>query len=136
MNKKFDKDLKYGQERENRIVSILDKDKTKMEVKTERDWWFKTNNIAIEVECHGKPSGIKATESDYWFHNLCIDDEEYCTLVFKTETLKKIVDKIDKFKSVSGGDHNASKMILISLQKLFSAEIIQAFKELDNEEES
>ena len=51
MNKKFDKDLKYGQERENRIVSFLDKDKTKMEVKTERDWWFKTNNIAIEVEC-------------------------------------------------------------------------------------
>ena len=29
-----------------------------MEVKTERDWWFKTNNIAIEVECYGKPSGI------------------------------------------------------------------------------
>jgi hypothetical protein len=98
--------------------------------------WMQTGNIAIEYESYGKPSGIKATESDYWFHNLCIDDEEYCTLVFKTETLKKIVDKIDKFKSVSGGDHNASKMILISLQKLFSAEIIQAFKELNNEEES
>ena len=35
-----------------------------MEVKTERDWWYKTNNIAIEVECYGKPSGIMATEAD------------------------------------------------------------------------
>ena len=33
MNKKFDKDLKYGQERENRIVSILDKDKPKWKSK-------------------------------------------------------------------------------------------------------
>ena len=80
-NKKFDKDLKYGQERENRIVSILDKDKTKMEVKTERDWWFKTNNIAIEVECYGKPSGIMATEADYWVHILANGDKDYCRLI-------------------------------------------------------
>lgn len=132
--KKFDIDLEYGQIREDRVADIFTK--AKIEVKSERGMWMQTGNIAIEYESYGKPSGIKATESDYWFHNLCIDDEEYCTLVFKTETLKKIVDKIDKFKSVSGGDHNASKMILISLQKLFSAEIIQAFKELDNEEES
>ena len=46
MNKKFDKDLKYGQERENRIVSILDKDKTKMEIKTERDWWLSLIHIS------------------------------------------------------------------------------------------
>ena len=90
MNKKFDKDLKYGQERENRIVSILDKDKTKMEVKTERDWWFKTNNIAIEVECYGKPSGIMATEADYWVHILANGDKDYCRLIFDTATVKHV----------------------------------------------
>ena len=38
-NKKFDIDLKYGQEREDRVVSLLMSKKEKCEVKTERDWW-------------------------------------------------------------------------------------------------
>ena len=106
----------------------------KIEVKSERDIWQSTGNIAIEYESYSKPSGIKATESDYWFHNLCIGDEEYCTLVFKTEVLRKIVEQLDTFKTVSGGDHNASRMFLVNLQKLFSSDVIKAFKELDNAE--
>ena len=47
-NNKFDIDLKYGQDRENRIEKILKEGK--LEVKTERDWWFKSGNIAIEIE--------------------------------------------------------------------------------------
>ena len=89
--KKFDLDLQYGSIREDRIAEMLTN--KKIEVKSERDIWVGTNNICIEYESWGKPSGIRATESDYWFHNLCIGDEEYCTLVFKTEVLKKIVDK-------------------------------------------
>ena len=103
-----------------------------IEVKSERDIWQSTGNIAIEYESYSKPSGIKATESDYWFHNLCIGDEEYCTLVFKTEVLRKIVEQLDTFRTVSGGDHNASRMFLVNLQKLFSSDVIKAFKELDN----
>ena len=38
-NKKFDIDLKYGQIREDHISAMF-KDK-KIEVKTERDWWYK-----------------------------------------------------------------------------------------------
>ena len=106
----------------------------KIEVKSERDIWQSTGNIAIEYESYSKPSGIKATESDYWFHNLCIGDEEYCTLVFKTEVLRKIVEQLDTFRTVSGGDHNASRMFLVNLQKLFSSDVIKAFKELDNAE--
>ena len=116
--KKFDLDLKYGTVREDKLAEML-QDK-KIEVKSERSMWMKTGNIAIEYESWGKPSGIRATESDYWFHNLCVGDNEYCTLVFKTEVLRTIVDKLDKFKTVSGGDNNASKMFLINLQKLFS----------------
>jgi hypothetical protein len=129
--KKFDLDLKYGTVREDKVAEML-QDK-KIEVKSERGMWMKTGNIAIEYESWGKPSGIRATESDYWFHNLCVGDNEYCTLVFKTEVLRTIVDKLDKFKTVSGGDNNASKMFLINLQKLFSSDVIKAFKESEDE---
>ena len=129
--KKFDIDLEYGEIREDKIKDILTN--KKVEVKSERDMWMKTGNIAIEYECWNKPSGIKATESDYWFHNLCIGDEEYCTLVFKTDTLRKIVDKLDYFKTVSGGDNNASKMFLVNIQKLFSSDVIKSFKELEDD---
>ena len=129
--KKFDLDLQYGKVREKRVADML-QDK-KIEVKSERGMWMKTGNIAIEYECRGKKSGIAATEADYWFHNLCIGDDEYCTLVFKTPVLKKIVNKLDKFRTVSGGDHNASRMYLVNLQKLFSSDVIKAFKDIDDE---
>jgi len=131
--KKFDLDLTYGEIREKKIAAMLT-DK-KVEVKSERDIWQNTGNICIEYESWGKPSGIRATESDYWFHNLCIGDDEYCTLVFKTDTLKKIVDKLDTFKTVSGGDSNASRMYLVNLQKLFSTDVIKAFKDIKDDEE-
>lgn len=131
--KKFDLDLEYGQVREDKVAEML-QDK-KIEVKSERDIWQSTGNIAIEYECWGKPSGIKATESDYWFHNLCIGDDIFCSLVFDTEVLKKIVDKLDTFKTVSGGDGNASRMYLVNLPKLFSSDVVKAFKELKDDKE-
>ena len=125
--KKFDLDLEYGKVREQQVADML-QDK-KIEVKSERDVWQKTGNIAIEYECYGKPSGINATESDYWFHNLCIGDETFATLVFDTTSLKRIIANLDKKRSVSGGDNNASRMYLLNLQKLFSSDVIKAFKE-------
>ena len=125
--KKFDIDLEYGKVREQQVADML-QDK-KIEVKSERDVWQKTGNIAIEYECYGKPSGINATESDYWFHNLCIGDETFATLVFDTASLKRIISNLDKKRSVSGGDNNASRMYLLNLQKLFSSDVIKAFKE-------
>ena len=125
--KKFDIDLEYGTIREEKIADMLTN--KKIEVKSERGMWMKTGNIAVEYESWNKPSGIRATESDYWFHNLCVGDNEFCTLVFKTDVLKTIVDKLDYFKTVSGGDNNASRMYLVSLQKLFSGDVIKAFKE-------
>ena len=129
--KKFDLDLQYGEIREQKIADMLTG--KKIEVKSERDTWMKTGNICIEYESWSKPSGIRATESDYWFHNLCVGDNECCTLVFKTDVLKTLVDKLDTFKTVSGGDHNASRMFLVSLQKLFSSDVIKAFKESEDE---
>jgi len=123
--KKFDIDLAYGKVREDMIQDML-QDK-KIEVKSERDVWKRTGNIAIEYECYGKPSGINATEADYWFHNLCVGEDVYATLVFKTQNLKKIIDSLERKVSVNGGDHNASRMYLISLQKLFDLKTIKEY---------
>jgi|TARA_R110002020_G_scaffold22039_1_gene74576 hypothetical protein len=125
--KKFDIDLQYGKVREKNVASML-QDK-KIEVKSERDMWQRTGNIAIEYQSYGKPSGIDATTSDYWFHNLCVGEETFATLVFKTDSLRKIIKNLDKKKSVSGGDNNASRMYLLNIQKLFSSDVIKAFKE-------
>ena len=123
--KKFDIDLAYGKVREDLIKEML-QDK-KIEVKSERDVWKRTGNIAIEYQCYGKPSGINATEADYWFHNLCVGEDIYATLIFKTENLKKILDSLERKVSVNGGDHNASRMYLISLQKLFDVKTIKEY---------
>ena len=92
--------------------------KEKCEVKTERDWWYKTGNIAIEIECYGKPSGLMTTESDIWIHVLATGDTDYCKLVFDVPKLKQIVEKFkDRTKMV--GDYKAAKCVLIPLSELF-----------------
>ena len=125
--KKFDLDLAYGKVREQKVADMLT-DK-KIEVKSERDLWTKTGNIAIEYECYGKPSGITSTDADYWFHNLCIGDETFATVVFDVPSLRRIIENLDYKRSVSGGDNNASRMYLLSLQKLFSTDVIKAYKD-------
>ena len=128
--KKFDLDLQYGKVREQRIADMLQN--KKIEVKSERDMWARTGNIAIEYQSYGKPSGIAATEADYWFHNLCIGDDTFATLVFSTESLKRIIANLDYKKTVKGGDNYASQMYLLNIQKLFSSDVIKAFKENEN----
>lgn len=128
--KKFDLDLQYGKVREKLIADMLQG--KKIEVKSERDMWARTGNIAIEYQSYGKPSGIAATEADYWFHNLCIGDGIFATLVFPVESLKRIIDNLDFKKSVKGGDNYASQMYLLNIQKLFSSDVIKAFKKEPN----
>jgi len=124
--KKFDLDLQYGKVREQEVADML-QDK-KIEVKSERGVWWKSGNIAIEYESYGKPSGIEATESDYWFHNLCLGDTTFATIVFKTDVLKNIISQLDHIRSVNGGDGYKSKMYLLNLEKLFSTDVIKALK--------
>ena len=129
---KFDIDLQYGTIKEEKIIDMFVN--KKIEVKSERGMWMKTGNICIEYESYGKPSGIITTEADYWFHNLCIDDNIFCTLIFDIHKLKQLIDKLDFKKSVSGGDHNASRMWLVSIQKLFTSDVYKTFKDLKNEQ--
>ena len=121
-NKKFDIDLKYGQVREKQVSNIFAN--KKIEIKTERDWWFKTGNIALEYECNGKPSGINATTSDYWIHILAKGKKNHCMLVFEVSRLKKIVKKYKDTHTRMVGDRNASKCVILPIKKLFDKETI------------
>ena len=115
---KWDIDLKFGKSGEDRVANLLNADQSKIEVKTERDWWFKTGNIAIEMECNGKPSGVMATKSDYWVHILAEGDKDYCRLIFDTKTIKRLAKKyISTLKA--GGDGFRSKFVLIPLAEMF-----------------
>ncbi len=114
--KKLDMDLSVGQQWEKYIDEMFSGAKT-CEVKTERDRWAQTGNICIESQSYGKPSGIEATEADMWVHNLTVNNELICSLVFPVDKLKEILPKLPK-KSVMGGDNNASKLQLVNLVKL------------------
>ena len=47
--------------------------------------------------------------------------------------LKQLIEKLDFKKSVSGGDHNASKMWLVNIQKLFTTDVFKTYKDLKDE---
>lgn len=114
-DKNFDVDLEYGQAREKEVARILEKGK--LEVKSERDWWYKTNKIAIEIESYGKPSGITTTKAKYWVHVLCKNNVKYVRLIFDVYILKRLCKKYkDNWQMV--GDNQASKVILIPLKEL------------------
>ena len=114
-DKRFDIDLQYGQVFERKVADMLQN--KKIEVKTERDMWKQTGNIAIEFESRGKPSGINSTEADYWFHNLAIGEDIVMTLVFPTKTLRNYIAQ-SMPRMVRGGDNNTSRLYLIKLQEL------------------
>jgi hypothetical protein len=114
-NSKFDVDLEYGQVREKTIAKILEKGK--LEVKAERDWWYKTDNIAIEFESWGKPSGIATTEAKYWVHTLCKGKLDYARILLDVPVLKRLCKKY-KNNWRRGGDNKASKFYLIPLKEI------------------
>ena len=122
-NTKFDLDLQYGQLREQQVHDMFHN--KKIEVKTERDWWKKTGNIAIEYECNGKPSGIDKTESDFWIHILSNGNDNYCKLVFDVPMLKRIVEKYKPTHSRMIGDRGVSNCVLIPLEELFMKENVE-----------
>ena len=118
---KFDHDLEFGQLGEDFVKGMQSKN-TKIEVKTERDIWKTTGNIAIEIRCRGKKSGISVTEAETWVHLLSYENNIEGGFIFSTKYLKdKIVEmhKNNEVKLVMGGDDNMSQMVLIPIEKLF-----------------
>ena len=119
--KGFDIDLEFGKMGEEFTQKVFEGN-SKVEVKTERDIWEKTGNIAIEMRCKGKPSGISTTESDVWIHLLSVNGVIKGGFLFKVGELKDKIKKLHKsggLKIVMGGDDNASQMALLPIKELF-----------------
>ena len=99
VQQKFDHDLAFGKLGED-FVKNFQSENNKIEVKTERDIWKTTGNIAIEIRCRGKKSGISVTEAETWIHLLSYKNKEV--------------------KVVMGGDNDLSQMVLIPINKIFT----------------
>ena len=119
--KGFDIDLEFGKMGEKFVSEVLEGN-SKVEVKTERDIWKKTGNIAIELRCKGKPSGVSTTEATVWIHLLAYKGAIEGGFLFKVDELKGKVKKLHKdggLKMVMGGDDNLSQMALLPIKELF-----------------
>lgn len=114
--KYFDLDLERGKEWENYFASIIGN--SKIECKRDR-LARKTGNIFIEYECFGKPSGIATTKSDYWVVGIESKngDVEVAILMSVSWLKDKCRSLWHTNKNVSGGDDNAAKGILISMDE-------------------
>ena len=84
----FDIDLDFGQIHEEKVRKLFE-GKGGIEVKTERDMWKRTGNIAIEVSYRGSPSGLSSTNADWWVHILSDNGEIDTAFMFEVHRLKK-----------------------------------------------
>jgi hypothetical protein len=116
---KFDIDLEFGEKFEKSLAKILTLGK--IEVKTERDKWKKTGNIAIELMSRGKLSGLTITKAEWWCQILTIKGDIVGIYMVPVKKLKKIVKKSVEFgrgRVVMGGDNDTSEIALIPLEDL------------------
>ena len=121
-NSNFDIDLEFGQIYEKSLALIL-QDK-KIEVKTERNKWKDTGNIAIELYNHNKkaPSGLSVTKASYWATILVDDYKIHGIHILPVKRLKERVKDIVRNgggRIVMGGDFKASEMALIPIEEIF-----------------
>jgi hypothetical protein len=116
----FDIDLDFGLIHEDKVRDIF-QGKGSIEVKTERDIWSHTGNMAIEITYREKPSGISTTDAEWWCHLFTIDGNIKFIVMMKVKELKDRIKKLAKLnliKIIYGGDYDESEIILVPIQKL------------------
>ena len=115
----FDEARVYGKIGEELADAIFEGNLT-CEVKTERNQWKKTGNIAIEYMSRGEWSGITTTKAEIWVHFLSFDGKvDGGGFVFKVKKLRDYISKNkDKLRRVFGGDDNTSHLILLNNKEI------------------
>ena len=86
----FDIDLDFGKVYEEKVRKLFEGEGS-IEVKTERDIWADTGNVAIEIRSRGKPSGISITDAKWWIQVFTIDGDVKFMLMFRVDKLRKAV---------------------------------------------
>lgn len=90
-------------------IAWLDKTyEVKRDFKSQETW-----NIALEIKCNWKPSGIFASKADYIIY--CLNDDEFY-FQNRGELLYRLVD-IKKYKTL-WGDWERSEMYIIDKELL------------------
>ena len=118
----FDLDLKFGLAWEEQVRKIFEDD-GRIEVKTERDIWHKTGNIAVEIGYKDRPSGLSTTDAKWWIQVLTVQGEFHTALIFKVENFRKLVKQLvetGKADIVKGGDGAQSELVRVPLKELFN----------------
>ena len=116
---KFDIDLKFGESFEYSLGQILNMGK--IEIKTERDIWADTGNVAIELMNQGNASGLSVTEAEWWAQILSFKGDIKSIILLPVEELKKKVKhsvQHGQGRIVMGGDDNASEIALIPIKEI------------------
>ena len=117
---KFDIDLEFGNIGEEHIQNIFDGNSL-VEVKTERDIWKDTKNVAIEVSYKGRPSGLSTTQATTWVQSFSYDGDVKFSLIFNVDKLNLLVKHLVKENIAEvkmGGDGNMSKLVLIPISEI------------------
>ena len=117
----FDLDINFGIKGEKHIINLFEGD-GKVEVKTERDIWMTTGNLAFEIKgFEDRLSGISTTKATWWIHILSYNDKPIMHFCFNVASLKKALKRLVKNKNAKikkGGDKNYSTIILAPINKL------------------
>ena len=116
---KFDIDLKFGESFEYSLGQILNMGK--IEIKTERDIWVDTGNVAIELMNQGNASGLSVTEAEWWAQILSFKGDIKSIILLPVKELKKKVKhsvQHGQGRIVMGGDDNASEIALIPIKEI------------------
>jgi hypothetical protein len=131
----FQKDLQRGLEIEERVLAILHKKypcASLINAFKGYDIWIpeidkavevkydpmskETGNIVVEIEMYGKPSGLMASQADYW---VFYDDEMFVIMPIKN-IFKCIFDcKLQYVEFVGNGDTRSKKAFLVDKNTLF-----------------
>ena len=118
----WDIDLKFGEDFEYSLANTLTLGK--VEVKTERDKWKETGNIAIEIYNHNKKakSGLSVTKANYWATILVDNYKIHSIHILPVTHLKERVKDIVRNgggKIIMGGDFKCSEIALIPIKEIF-----------------
>jgi len=123
-NKDWQYDLDFGEDGEHWLSKLSGNGK--VEVKTERNIWATSGNLAIEVyderknKGNGAPSGIMTTKADWWVHILKADGEEDGAIVAPTSMIKRLVDEATEVVPMGDIDSEgrSARGVLIPIREL------------------
>ena len=117
----FDIDLEFGSLGEDTVLKIFEEG-NQIEVKTERGIWKHTGNIAIEIECNGKPSCLSITDANYWIHLLSDNGKIVGGFIIPVDYLRERIKQLrldGDVRVVMGVAKNASRLVLLPMNKIY-----------------